>query len=237
MTIDEIPQPVLIDCCQLVKANSIEGCKKSNVKVCMASIPCMVRSVQASRYVSSTIEHSYHLRIAFTHHGNTCTLHRLCTLCGKICEKLSKWSTRCVHLDTWRRKMSCLTFLLQVLRWAPHVWFHFVFCAPRKSARLVFTRTKRSVSIDQINFINSQLLIVICLCGCTFQYVCFLAHTLSVEISHDRKKSQRHCESAQQNPGLLLSCYHRSYLHASSMCTNSRCKLHAPFLIFRDCHA
>eukprot|EP00035_Acanthoeca_spectabilis_P020035 m.430838 g.430838 ORF g.430838 m.430838 type:complete len:213 (-) comp17218_c0_seq1:1404-2042(-) len=30
---EDIPEALLIDCCQLVKANSIEGCKKSNVRI------------------------------------------------------------------------------------------------------------------------------------------------------------------------------------------------------------
>mmetsp|Transcript_131146 Transcript_131146/g.184980 ORF Transcript_131146/g.184980 Transcript_131146/m.184980 type:complete len:213 (+) Transcript_131146:206-844(+) len=30
---EEIPEELLIDCCQLVKANSIEGCKKTNVGI------------------------------------------------------------------------------------------------------------------------------------------------------------------------------------------------------------
>ncbi|CAB3403953.1 unnamed protein product [Caenorhabditis bovis] len=33
MTIDSIPQALLDDCCQLVKANSIEGCKQNNVGI------------------------------------------------------------------------------------------------------------------------------------------------------------------------------------------------------------
>eukprot|EP00742_Colponemidia_sp_Colp-10_P001103 GILJ01001193.1.p1 GENE.GILJ01001193.1~~GILJ01001193.1.p1 ORF type:complete len:215 (+),score=39.55 GILJ01001193.1:49-693(+) len=32
--VDELPESVLIDCAQLVKQNSIEGCKKNNVKIC-----------------------------------------------------------------------------------------------------------------------------------------------------------------------------------------------------------
>ena len=32
-TFDNIPQAVLTDCCQIVKANSIEGNKKNNVKI------------------------------------------------------------------------------------------------------------------------------------------------------------------------------------------------------------
>lgn len=32
-TFDNIPQAVLIDCCQIVKANSIEGNKKNNIKI------------------------------------------------------------------------------------------------------------------------------------------------------------------------------------------------------------
>ncbi|XP_030054530.1 coiled-coil domain-containing protein 25 [Microcaecilia unicolor] len=32
-TIDDIPKEVLIDCAQLVKANSIQGCKEDNIKV------------------------------------------------------------------------------------------------------------------------------------------------------------------------------------------------------------
>jgi hypothetical protein len=32
-TFDNIPEAVLVDCCQLVKANSIEGNKKANVKI------------------------------------------------------------------------------------------------------------------------------------------------------------------------------------------------------------
>lgn len=32
-TFDTIPQAVLVDCCQLVKANSIEGNKKNNIKI------------------------------------------------------------------------------------------------------------------------------------------------------------------------------------------------------------
>jgi len=33
-TIDDIPPGVLQDCCQLVKANSIEGCKLNNISIC-----------------------------------------------------------------------------------------------------------------------------------------------------------------------------------------------------------
>lgn len=33
MTVDDIPKVVISDCSQLVKANSIEGCKKSSVRV------------------------------------------------------------------------------------------------------------------------------------------------------------------------------------------------------------
>ena len=32
-TFDNIPQAVLTDCCQIVKANSIEGNKKNNIKI------------------------------------------------------------------------------------------------------------------------------------------------------------------------------------------------------------
>lgn len=32
-TIDSIPANALEDCCQLVKANSIEGCKQNNVPI------------------------------------------------------------------------------------------------------------------------------------------------------------------------------------------------------------
>ncbi|CAD5227494.1 unnamed protein product [Bursaphelenchus okinawaensis] len=33
MTIDTIPQDLITDCCQLVKANSIEGCKLNNIDI------------------------------------------------------------------------------------------------------------------------------------------------------------------------------------------------------------
>lgn len=33
MSIESIPEKLLIDCCQLVKANSIEGCKLNNVQI------------------------------------------------------------------------------------------------------------------------------------------------------------------------------------------------------------
>ena len=33
MTIDTIPEALIIDCCQLTKANSISGCKQNNVPV------------------------------------------------------------------------------------------------------------------------------------------------------------------------------------------------------------
>ncbi len=33
MTLDDIPEECLTDCCSLVKANSIQGCKKSSVYV------------------------------------------------------------------------------------------------------------------------------------------------------------------------------------------------------------
>src|SRR5210317_416178 len=33
MTMDDIPEDCLTDCCSLVKANSIQGCKKSSVYI------------------------------------------------------------------------------------------------------------------------------------------------------------------------------------------------------------
>ena len=45
-TIEDIPRPVVADCCQLVKANSIEGCKKSEVFVIYTPFPNLHKDTQ-----------------------------------------------------------------------------------------------------------------------------------------------------------------------------------------------